>query len=166
MIKYYLRDPALSFERKTAGASGFDLHAFLVVDDVSCTLEPGEHCCFGTGLHLAMPLGIEAQVRPRSGLAREHAIAALLGTLDSDYRGEVKVTLVNHGSLSFVVRHMDRIAQLVFAPVVIPGTILPARVVGRHCVDHLRWPDIVRVDSIAELGATERGDAGFGSTGR
>ncbi|MGN6107253.1 MAG: dUTP diphosphatase [Kofleriaceae bacterium] len=154
MIRYYLRDSALSFERKSAGASGFDLHAFFD-DDVPCTLEPGEHCCFGTGLHLAMPLGIEAQVRPRSGLAREHAVATFVGTADSDYRGEIGVTLVNHGRRPFAVRHLDRIAQLVFAPVVIPGE--PAA--NRRIL-------IQRVGSIIELGATDRGDAGFGSTGR
>ena len=124
----------------TAGAAGMDVVA---AEDV--TLAPGARAAIATGFALAIPNGYEVQVRPRSGLAFKHGVTCLNtpGTIDSDYRGEVKVILANLGQEPFVVERGDRIAQLVPAPV-------------------LR-ADLVEVDS---LDATTRGAGGFGSTGR
>ncbi|OHE67472.1 MAG: deoxyuridine 5'-triphosphate nucleotidohydrolase [Treponema sp. GWB1_62_6] len=129
-------------EYASAGAAGADLFA-LVPDGI--VLEPGMRATVPTGLALAIPQGYEAQVRPRSGLAAKHGVTVLNapGTIDSDYRGELKILLVNLGDQPFEIRDGDRIAQLVVAPV------SRARfVVG------------------PELGGTERGSGGFGSTGR
>lgn len=127
---------------QTAGAAGMDLHAALVE---SVTLAPGERRNVPTGLALAVPSGFEAQVRPRSGLARDHGITVLNapGTVDSDYRGEVSVVLVNLGNAPFVVSPGARIAQLVVAPVV--------------------QAELELVDTLDE---TVRGTGGYGSTGR
>jgi dUTP pyrophosphatase len=129
-------------EYKTAGAAGMDLCAA-----VTCpvTLAPGERAAIPTGVHIALPDGYEAQVRPRSGLARDHGIGMVNspGTIDADYRGEVVVLLVNHGQEPFTVERGQRVAQMVVAPV--------ARV---------RW------DVVAELPETARGEGGFGHTGR
>ena len=121
------------------GAAGMD-----VVAAESLTLRPGARAAVATGLAFAIPPGWEVQVRPRSGLALKHGVTCLNtpGTIDSDYRGEVKVILANLGNESFDVKRGDRIAQLV-----------PARV--SHAV-------LVEVD---ELDATARGAGGFGSTG-
>jgi dUTP pyrophosphatase len=123
----------------TAGAAGMDV---LAAEDV--TLAPGARWPVATGLALAIPHGYEIQVRPRSGLALKHGISVpnAPGTIDSDYRGELKVILINHGQTPFEVRRGDRIAQLVFAPVV-----------------QASW---LKVDDLDE---TERGAGGFGSTG-
>ena len=123
----------------TAGAAGMDV---LAAENV--TLAPGERWPVATGLALAIPHGYEIQVRPRSGLALKHGISVpnAPGTIDSDYRGELKVILINHGQTPFEVRRGDRIAQLVFAPVV-----------------QASW---LKVDDLDE---TERGAGGFGSTG-
>jgi len=124
------------------GASGMDLCA-AIEDEV--TLEQGCHGLIPTGIALAIPTGFEGQVRPRSGLALKHGVLVLNtpGTVDSDYRGEVKVILANLGSRPFVVRRGDRIAQLVVTPV--------ARV---------EWAE--RED----LAATSRDSGGFGHTGQ
>ncbi len=124
----------------TAGAAGCDLVA---AEDAA--LAPLERVAVATGLAIALPLGFEAQVRPRSGLALEHGItvANAPGTIDSDYRGEVKVILVNLGSGPYVVRRGDRIAQLVVAP-----------------VERVTW------EPVSVLPSTQRGAGGFGSTGR
>ena len=108
-------------------------------------LEPGERHAFATGLAMEIPHGFEVQVRPRSGLAIKHGVTCLNtpGTIDSDYRGEVKVILINHGDEAFNVRRGERIAQLVPAPV------LRAHFSETH-----------------ELEETARGSGGFGSTGR
>jgi dUTP pyrophosphatase len=126
---------------QTEGAAGMDLHAALV-DGV--VLRPGERRAIPTGLAMAVPRGFEAQVRPRSGLARDHGVTVLNapGTIDADYRGEVSVVLVNHGAHDFLVDPLSRIAQLVVAPVV--------------------QATLVVVDS---LDATDRGEGGYGSTG-
>jgi dUTP pyrophosphatase len=123
----------------TDGAAGMDV---LAAEDV--TLAPGDRYPVATGLALAIPPGFEIQVRPRSGLALKHGITLLNtpGTIDSDYRGELKVILVNLGGEAFAVRRGDRIAQLVLAPVV-----------------RAAW---LKVD---ELDETQRGEGGFGSTG-
>lgn len=107
-------------------------------------LAPGERVVVPAGISIAVPSGYEAQVRPRSGLALRHGVVLpnAPGTIDSDYRGELKVILLNAGSAPFTVRRGDRIAQLVFAPVVIP-----------------EW------DERASLEPTRRGTGGFGHTG-
>jgi len=123
----------------TAGAAGMD-----VVSAEDVTLAPGARHAVATGLALAIPPGFEVQVRPRSGLALKHGISVpnAPGTIDSDYRGELKIILINHGSEPFAILRGDRVAQLVLAPVVQAG-----------------W---VEVD---ELDDTARGAGGFGSTG-
>ena len=123
----------------TPGSAGMDLAA-----DHDGMLLPGARCLVTTGLRIALPAGYEAQVRPRSGLALKHGVTVLNapGTLDSDYRGEVGVLLINHGQKRFDWKAGDRIAQLVIAPVVQAAF----QVVG-------------------ELPETERGDGGFGHTG-
>lgn len=128
----------------TAGAAGLDLLA-AVPAEAPLRLDPGAFALVPTGLRLAVPEGAEAQVRPRSGLALRHGVTVLNspGTVDSDYRGEVGVLLVNHGREPFVVRRGDRVAQLVVAPV--------ARVLWRE-------------GEVAVAG-TPRGAGGFGSTG-
>src|SRR5262245_12578386 len=123
-------------------AAGMDLHA-AVTEDV--TLTPGEVAAVPTGLRVEIPHGYEGQVRGRSGLAAKHAVGVpnAPGTIDADYRGEVKVLLVNWGRAPFVVKRGERIAQLVIAPV--------AR---------------AAIEVVSELSATARGDGGFGHTGR
>ena len=124
------------------GAAGMDLAASL---DADVTLAPGKRALVGTGLAIALPRGFEAQVRPRSGLSAKHGVTVLNapGTIDEDYRGEIKVILVNHGDEPFVVKSGERIAQLVIAEV--------ARVV---------------LDEQASLDGSARGAGGFGHTGR
>jgi dUTP pyrophosphatase len=128
---------------ETAQAAGMDLRA-AAPEDSPIILRPGARVAVPTGLAFALPHGYEAQVRPRSGLAAKHGVTCLNtpGTVDADYRGEVKVILVNLGEEDFTIRRGDRIAQLVIAPVV-----------------QARWTEV------AELDATVRGDGGFGSTG-
>src|SRR5690349_8897410 len=123
----------------TGGAAGMDV---LAAEDV--TLAPGARHAVATGLALAIPPGYEIQVRPRSGLALKHGISVpnTPGTIDSDYRGELKVILINHGREAYAVRRGDRIAQLVLSPVL-----------------RASW---LKVD---ELDETQRGEGGFGSTG-
>ena len=123
----------------TDGAAGMDV---LSAEDV--TVEPGARHAVATGLAVAIPPGYEIQVRPRSGLALKHGISVpnTPGTIDSDYRGELKVILINHGTEPFAIHRGDRIAQLVLAPVTLA-----------------QW------DEVAELGETGRGAGGFGSTG-
>lgn len=123
-------------------AAGLDLQAAV---DQPLTLAPGERALVPTGLSMALPAGYEAQVRPRSGLAAKHGITVLNtpGTIDADYRGEVKVILINLGSEPFEINRGERIAQMVVAPVL--------------------QAQIVEVETLSE---TERGSGGFGSTGR
>ena len=129
---------------ETAQAAGMDLRA-AVPDDEPLVLRPGSRFAVPTGLAFALPPGFEGQVRPRSGLAFKHGVTCLNspGTVDADYRGEVKVILINHGEEDFVIRRGERIGQLVIAPVV-----------------QAAWAE---VDSLDE---TARGAGGFGSTGR
>lgn len=123
----------------TTGAAGMDV---LAAEEVE--IAPGARHAVATGLALAIPPGYEIQVRPRSGLALKHGISVpnAPGTIDSDYRGELKVILINHGAQPFAIRRGDRVAQLVLAPVVRIG-----------------W------DEVEELDDTARGEGGFGSTG-
>ncbi len=125
----------------TPGSAGVDLAAAI---DVALVLSPGERVAVPTGIALALPEGWEGQVRPRSGLALKHGITVLNspGTIDTDYRGEVRVILANLGATPVTIARGERIAQLVIAPV------------GR-AVWHL----------VAELPQTQRGAGGFGSTG-
>lgn len=126
---------------ETDGAAGLDLRAAIVLP---VTLAPGERALVPTGLAMQLPEGFEGQVRPRSGLALRHGVTVLNapGTVDSDYRGEVSVVLINHGNEPFMVTRGDRIAQLVVAP-----------------VSH------ARLSEVATLDETARGAGGYGSTG-
>lgn len=123
----------------TDGAAGMD-----VVSAEDVTIAPGGRHAVATGLSVAIPVGFEIQVRPRSGLALKHGISVpnAPGTVDSDYRGEVKVILINHGAEAFDIRRGDRVAQLVLAP-----------------VTRASWIEV------EELDETARGEGGFGSTG-
>lgn len=137
-------DPALPLPAyATAGAAGADLRADL--GGGLLVLEPGARAAVPTGLILALPQGFEGQVRPRSGLALRDGVtvANAPGTIDADYRGEVAVLLVNLGQARVTIRHGDRIAQLVVAPV------------AQACFE-----------AVASLEDTARGAGGFGSTGR
>lgn len=131
--------PLPSYESEMA--AGMDLRAAL---DSPESLKPGKRTLIPTGLKMALPAGYEAQVRPRSGLALRHGITMLNtpGTIDADYRGEIKVLAVNLGEKPFTIHHGDRIAQMVIAPV-------------QQC----------RISEVNELPKTERGEDGFGSTG-
>ena len=133
-------------EFATDGASGFDLRADLGEDE-TITLGVGEYTMVPTGLYFEIPEGFELQVRPRSGLAAKHGVTVLNspGTVDSDYRGEVKVILINHGTQPFVIENGERIAQ---------GVI--GGVMGKK---------MITFESVEELSDTERGEGGFGSTG-
>lgn len=126
---------------ETSGAAGMDLRAAVIADLV---LQPGERAAVPTGLIIEIPEGFEGQVRPRSGLALKNGVTCLNspGTIDWDYRGEVKVILANLGAEPFTITRAMRIAQLVIAPVT-----------------------RVEITEISELSATERGAGGFGSTG-
>lgn len=127
---------------QTGGAAGMDIQAALRAETL--TIGPGMRIAVPTGLHVSMPPTIEAQVRPRSGLALKHGltIANAPGTIDSDYRGEIHVLLINLGQDSIEIVDGMRIAQLIFAPVL--------------------HPKIIKSDNLDE---TERGSGGFGSTG-
>ena len=128
----------------TPDSAGLDLRAKL---DAPVVLEPGQRTLVPTGLHLALPQGFEAQVRPRSGLAYKHGVTVLNspGTIDADYRGDVGVILINHGPDAFTVEIGERIAQLVLA---------------RY--ERLEW-DLI--ESVEQLPASVRGQGGFGHTG-
>lgn len=128
-------------EQATSLAAGFDLRACL---DGPRTIVPGERVAIPTGLAVAIPAGHEAQVRPRSGLAIKQGLGMVNapGTIDADYRGEIRVILINHGQEPVVLRRGDRIAQLVVQ----------------------RLPEVA-FEECAELPPTERGDGGFGHTG-
>lgn len=124
----------------TEGSAGLDLRAA-----EGAVLQPGAHLLLPTGIAVALPPNFEGQVRPRSGLAVKHGVTVLNapGTIDADYRGEIKVPLINHSHQNFVVHRGDRIAQLVIAPVV-----------------------QVKLTEVSALDETKRGEGGFGSSGR
>jgi len=125
----------------TEGSAGLDLLAAI---DAEVELKPGARALIPTGIAIALPAGFEAQVRPRSGLALHHGITLLNapGTIDSDYRGEIKATLINHGEAAFRVSRGMKIAQLIIA---------------RH--------ETAQLHEVSELPASRRGTGGFGSTG-
>ena len=135
-----LRHDAPLPRRMTTGAAGFDLFA-----DGDATIAPGEVVTIGCGFAMALPDGFEAQIRPRSGLATRHAVVPVNspGTIDADYRGEIRVPLINLGRETFHVRRGDRIAQMIVQR-------LPA----------------VAVEEVESLDPTDRGEGGFGHTGR
>ena len=141
-IKCVAQNGAIIPEYKTTGAAGADICALL---SESITVRPMERVLVPTGLFFEIPEGYEIQVRPRSGLAIKNGITCLNtpGTIDSDYRGEVKVILINLGNENFTINNGDRIAQIVVSPVTLGN--------------------FVKTDS---LESTERGEGGFGSTGR
>ena len=124
----------------TAGAAGLDLRSA-----ESLTLRPNARALVATGIAIALPKNFEAQVRPRSGLAVKHGVTVLNspGTIDCDYRGEIKVPLINHGADDFVITKGDRIAQMIIAPVV-----------------------QVHLHEVVSLDETARGSGGFGSSGK
>ncbi len=128
---------------ETVLAAGADLRA-AVPEGQPMTLEPGQRALVPTGFAMALPAGYEAQIRPRSGLAYKHGITCLNtpGTIDADYRGEVKVLLINHGQDAFMINRGERIAQMVIAPITQP-----------------------EFEPVMELSDTARGAGGFGSTG-
>ena len=129
-------------EYATSQSAGVDLRASI---DESITLKPGTRELIGTGLHMELPTGYEAQIRPRSGLALKHGITVLNspGTIDADYRGEIKVVLINHGDHDFEIQPGERIAQMVIAK-----------------YEQLTWQEA------ATLSETERGEGGYGHTGK
>jgi dUTP pyrophosphatase len=142
VVKIVKKDPSLPLPRyETGGAAGMDLRAFL---EEEVAIPPGERASLPTGLFLEIPSGYEAQVRPRSGIAAKYGVTVLNspGTIDSEYRGELRILLINLGGETFRVRNGDRIAQLVISPV--------SRAV---------------LEESAVLAETERGSGGFGSTG-
>lgn len=122
-------------------AAGMDLRAAIAGP---LTIPPGQRVLVPTGIRIALPVGTEAQVRPRSGLAIKHGIGLVNapGTIDADYRGEIRVILINHGDKDFLIERGDRIAQLVIAPVL-----------------RASWKEAASLDD------TERGEGGFGHTG-
>ena len=141
-IKCMAENGAVVPNYETIGSAGADIRAFL---RESVTIKPLERGMIPTGLKFEIPLGYEMQIRPRSGLAAKNGITVLNtpGTIDSDYRGEVKIILINLGKEDFIVNNGDRIAQAVIAPVT----------QGNFTV-------------VNELSSTSRGEGGFGSTGK
>ncbi len=127
---------------KTDGASGMDLMAFI---DKPINLEPSKSCIIPTGLSIAFPNKYEIQIRPRSGLAAKNNISVLNtpGTIDSDYRGEIKIILFNHGNKNFIINNKDRVAQMVLTPII-----------------------KIELEETNELPESFRGEGGFGSTGK
>ena len=127
---------------KTAGSSGMDLMAFI---ENSINIKPQQSALIPTGISIAIPEDTEVQIRPRSGLAAKSSISVLNtpGTIDSDYRGEIKIILFNHGKEEFVINNDDRIAQMILMPVI-----------------------KAEFEEVEDLPKTIRGSGGFGSTGK
>ena len=145
MVKVLIKklSPAVQLPKyKTDGASGMDLMAFI---EKPINLEPGKSCLIPTGLSVAFPKEYEIQIRPRSGLAAKNSIGVLNtpGTIDSDYRGEIKIILFNHGNKNFMINNKDRIAQMVLTPII-----------------------KMELEETKELPESIRGEGGFGSTGK
>ena len=145
MVKVFIKKLNSSVQLpsyKTSGASGMDLMAFI---EKPIELKPGKSCLVPTGLSVAFSKEYEIQIRPRSGLAAKKNISVLNtpGTIDSDYRGELKIILFNHGSENFMINNNDRVAQMVLTPVI-----------------------KMELEETNELPETIRGEGGFGSTGK
>tara|TARA_B110000971_G_scaffold5043_1_gene5050 strand:- start:408 stop:848 length:441 start_codon:yes stop_codon:yes gene_type:complete len=144
MIKIQIKKLSNSISNpkyETSGSSGMDIAAYIEDDMI---ISPGEKSLVPTGFSIAIPRGYEIQIRPRSGLAAKKNITVLNtpGTIDADYRGEIKVILINHGKEKFIIENGDRIAQMVVCPVI-----------------------QAELEGTTELPNTERGSGGFGSTG-
>jgi dUTP pyrophosphatase len=145
MVKVFIKklNPSVQLPSyKTSGASGMDLMAFI---EEPIELKPGKSCLVPTGLSVAFSEQYEIQIRPRSGLAVKNSITVLNtpGTIDSDYRGELKIILFNHGSENFKINNSDRVAQMVLTPI-----------------------NKMEIEETNELPKTIRGERGFGSTGK
>ena len=145
MVKVLIKKLSPSVEiptYKTAGASGIDLMAFI---EKPIKLAPKSSCLVSTGLSVAFSEEYEIQIRPRSGLAAKNNISVLNtpGTIDSDYRGEIKIILFNHGSENFIINNKDRVAQMVLTPII-----------------------KMELEETKELPESLRSDGGFGSTGK
>ena len=145
MVKVLIKklDPEVKLpEYKTSGASGVDLVAFI---NETINLRPKASVLVPTGLSIALPENYEIQIRPRSGLAAKNNISVLNtpGTIDSDYRGEIKVIIYNHGNKNFMINSGDRIAQMILAPVI-----------------------KIEFEEVNDLPSSIRGESGFGSTGK
>ncbi len=141
-LKLILSDGAKAPSYQSEGAAGMDISAFLPFGEIA--IKPGSYAAIPTGVSMEIPEGYEVQVRPRSGLAFKYGVTVLNspGTIDSDYRGEIRVCLANHGNADFVVHDGDRIAQLVLS----------------RC-------ERAVFSFVNELSSTQRGQGGFGSTG-
>ena len=141
LIKKIFKDVNLP-KYETGGSSGLDLEAYVNADIV---LAQGERKLISTGISVAIPDTMEIQIRPRSGLAFKNGISVVNtpGTIDSDYRGEIKVLLINHGKENFIIKKFQRIAQMVVSPII-----------------------KVKLKIVEELPETIRGEGGFGSTGQ
>jgi len=141
LIKKIFKDVNLP-KYETGGSSGLDLEAYVNADII---LTPGERKLIPTGISVAIPDTMEIQIRPRSGLAYKNGISVVNtpGTIDSDYRGEIKVLLINHGKENFIIKKFQRIAQMVVSPII-----------------------KVKLKVVEELPETIRGEGGFGSTGQ
>jgi len=137
-----LSNDVLTPKYETPGSSGMDIAAYI---ETNIIIKPGEKALVPTGFSLSIPQGYEVQIRPRSGLAAKKGITVLNtpGTIDSDYRGEIKVILINLSKDSFIVKNSERIAQMIVCPV-----------------------KQVIMEEVKELSGTERGAGGFGSTGK
>lgn len=170
VIKYWLPETSQDLEHATIGSAGFDVRTTIgspremspldVPEDG--IIKPGERWLVGTDLYLQIPKGVCAQICSRSGLAINHGVVVLNapGIIDSDYRGECKINLINLGRKPYVIKPGERIAQLVFVP------YFPEyQLVGKYDDAHSRSFDIQRVKSRDELSDTPRGSSGFGSTG-
>ena len=145
MVKILVKklDPKVKIpEYKTSGSSGMDLMAFV---ESSIKIAPNTLELIPTGLSIAIPENLEIQIRPRSGLAVKSSVSVLNtpGTIDSDYRGELKIILFNHGNKDFIINNNDRIAQMVLTPVI-----------------------KMELEEVDQLPKTIRGSGGFGSTGK
>ena len=145
MVKIFIKKlkPSVQLPSyKTNGASGMDLMAFI---DKPIELKPGKSCLVPTGLSVAFSEDYEIQIRPRSGLAAKNNISVLNtpGTIDSDYRGELKIILFNHGNENFIINKNDRVAQMILTPII-----------------------KMELKETDELPETVRGEGGFGSTGK
>lgn len=140
VLFYKIDEDAFIPEKATHGSAGRDIRS---IEDV--ILPPGDRKLISTGLAVILPEGTEAQIRPRSGLAIKHGITVINSpaTIDSDYRGELKIPLINHGKEEFRIRKYDRVAQIVISKVI-----------------------TVNIEEALSLPDTERGSGGFGSTGR
>jgi len=141
LIKKIFKDVNLP-KYETRGSSGLDLEAY-INDDI--VLAPGERKLIPTGISIAIPDTMEIQIRPRSGLAFKNGISVVNtpGTIDADYRGEIKVLLINHGNENFIIKKFQRIAQMVVCPII-----------------------KVKLKVVEDLPETVRGEGGFGSTGQ